>query len=88
MLITDPRLGTDGTSTASCTLCGLTGSDKEVADHNCLRNPDDIVPSRFDPYEALDRIEGLVNQGKWYTTPVKTDLHALRTYITGMERAS
>ena len=39
-------------------------------------------PNRFDPYEALDTLEGAVG----FHNPMSKLIHALRAYITGMER--
>lgn len=41
-------------------------------------------PNRFDPYEALDLIDRA--NGSGYSTLIQQQVHALRAYITGMER--
>ena len=77
---------------SSCTLCGFTGSPKEYADHSCLAyRAAEILdePNRFDPFEALDLIEKIAGDEQTREEGVGTlltQVHALRAYITGMER--
>ncbi len=49
----------------------------------------EIPPNRFDPFEALDEIEQIVWENAGSKAPedrLLNGLHALRAYITGMER--
>ena len=71
------------------------GPDRSAA----LEVPGEVnAPHRFDPYEALDTISkfnrveaqvvGLPKSTllKYHTREIETAVHALRAYITGMER--
>ena len=48
-------------------------------------NPETTPPNRFDPFEALDTIEELVD-GEIDVWKISHHVDALRAYITGMER--
>ncbi len=99
--------GLGGTSTASCTLCGETGI---TFPHTCPGSSGGqdhltpVQPNRFDPYEALDIMEAMLDSSECLPThtsrgdgylivdadfhTAKHQLHALRAYITGMEHGS
>ena len=48
-------------------------------------NPETTPPNRFDPFEALDTINRAI-PGTRCGDEVRSTVHALRAYITGMER--
>ena len=78
----------------SCTLCGFMGAPSVFADHSCLGYRAILAePNRFGPYEALDAIiGGIIDIADRYPDLddkceiLSNDLHALRAYITGMEK--
>lgn len=78
------------TITASCTFCGK----PLVENHVCLVDPPQpIQPNRFDPYEALDKSEGGIEDIRNFypdldprCEEISERLNALRAYITGMEK--
>ena len=87
------------TTTSSCTFCGETGI---TFPHTCKVSDINKIPdltNRFDPYEALDtiieRLEDI--DAGLHESPdpmacigrladIRGEVHALRAYITGMER--
>jgi hypothetical protein len=84
----------------SCTFCGETLSVFAHPPHVCpttgpLLTKSEAPSNRFDPYEALDAICFTVrevrqhesNELNWESTQIIMEqLHALRAYITGMEK--
>ena len=92
----NPEVNPGGASTITtasptaqyCTLCGFTGHPSVFADHSCLAyRAAEILdePNRFDPFEALDTINRAI-PGTRCGDEVRSTVHALRAYITGMER--
>ena len=61
-----------------------------LKDHCEICGGSRITPSIFNPYEALDNLLTLFMDLTKSRTPVRIagvdDLHALRAYITGMEK--
>ena len=53
-------------------------------------NPETTPPNRFDPFEALDGIvdtsQKVASDPVYFTEIIRNQVHALRAYITGMEK--
>ncbi len=97
----DGKITPNGTSTPWCSICGKTGITFPHSCYPDINKVPDLT-TRFDPYEALDLIydvlsccgekevneprDGSVNLPWGDAETIRNQLHALRAYITGMER--
>jgi len=96
-LTSDPGFGEPSTTAPDrITIVESPRPDESVGDccPECggyVFNPETTPPNRFDPFEALDEIEQIVWENAGSKAPedrLLNGLHALRAYITGMEKSN